>query len=143
MDKTKNKWKIFYKEITKKETRKYSTSTYLKALSNRTVKKSGGGVGRRRKNVLYIFEAKEGKQYQNNGTEYLFVIIIYSIETVKMRLLSIAESFESPKKKQFDFQMTGKIFKRWINVWYVNEEGPSSIFKIEVAHEKMFIVFNL
>ena len=29
---------------TKKETRKYSTSTYLTALSNRIVKKESGGV---------------------------------------------------------------------------------------------------
>ena len=43
LDKTENKWKIFYKEITKKETWKYSTSTYLTALSNRTVKKESGG----------------------------------------------------------------------------------------------------
>ena len=43
LDKTKNKRKIFYKEIPKKETRKYSTSTYLTALSNRAVKKVGRG----------------------------------------------------------------------------------------------------
>ena len=39
--------------------------------------------------------------------------------------------------------MTGQIFKRWIDAWYVSEEGPSSIFKIEATQEKMFIVFNL
>ena len=45
------KLKICYKEITKKETRKYSTSTYVTALSklsNRTDKKDGTwlvGVG--------------------------------------------------------------------------------------------------
>ena len=39
--------------------------------------------------------------------------------------------------------MTRQIFKRWINAWYVDEEGPSSISKIEAAQEKMFIVFNL
>ena len=43
LDKTKSKWKIFYKERTKKETRKYSTSTNLTALWNRTVKKVGRG----------------------------------------------------------------------------------------------------
>ena len=43
LDKTKNKWKIFYEDIIKKETRKYSTNTYLTALSNRTVKKVGRG----------------------------------------------------------------------------------------------------
>ena len=46
--------------------------------------------------IIYIFKAKERKQYQNNGTENLFVVIMYLIEAFKMRLLSIAESFESP-----------------------------------------------
>ena len=70
------------------------------------VGKSGGGGRRRNKNeyififkaicyIIYIFEAKERKQYQNNGTENLFVVIIYLIEAFKMRLLSMAESFES------------------------------------------------
>ena len=89
---------MFYKEITKKETRKYSTSTYLTALSNTTVKKVGRGDGRHWKDTIYIFKAKEGKQYQNNGTENLFVVIMYLIEAFKMRLLSIAESFESQKQ---------------------------------------------
>ena len=39
--------------------------------------------------------------------------------------------------------MTGQIFKEWIDAWYVDEEGPSSILEIEAAQEKMFIVFNL
>ena len=56
MDKTKNKRKISFKKITKKETRKYSTSTYLSALSNRTVKKESGGGGRQRKKMnIYIY----------------------------------------------------------------------------------------
>ena len=38
--------KYITKILTKKETRKYSTSTYLTALSNRTVKKELGGGGR-------------------------------------------------------------------------------------------------
>ena len=42
-----------------KETRKYSTRTYLTALSNRTVKKESGGGGRQRKKNEYIFKAKE------------------------------------------------------------------------------------
>ena len=58
-DKTKNKWKINYKEITKNETTKYSTSTYLTALSNRTVKKESGGGERRGEKNEYIFKAKE------------------------------------------------------------------------------------
>ena len=45
--------------------------------------------------IIYIFKAKERKQYQNNGTENLFVVIMYLIEAFKMRLLSMAESFES------------------------------------------------
>ena len=39
--------------------------------------------------------------------------------------------------------MTGQIFKRWIDAWFVDEEGPWSIVKIEAAQEKFFIVFNL
>ena len=39
--------------------------------------------------------------------------------------------------------MTGQMFKRWTDAWYVHEEGPSCIYKIEAAQEKMFIVFNL
>ena len=37
-----------------KETRKYSTSTYLTALSNRTMKKESGGGGRQREKNEYI-----------------------------------------------------------------------------------------
>ena len=62
------------------------------------------GVGRRRKNTLYIFKAKEGKQCQKNGTENLFVVITYLIEAFKMRLLSIAERFESPKRSNSTFK---------------------------------------
>ena len=32
--------------------------------------------------------------------------------------------------------MTGQIFIIWINAAYVDEEGPSSIFKLEAAQEK-------
>ena len=39
--------------------------------------------------------------------------------------------------------MTGQIFKRWIDAWYLDDEVPSSIFKIDAAQEEMFIVFNL
>ena len=39
--------------------------------------------------------------------------------------------------------MTGQIFKRWTDAWYVDEVWPSCIFKIEAAQEKMSIVFNL
>ena len=53
---------------------------------------------------MYIFKAKKGKQYQNNGTESLFVITIYLIELFEMRLLRIAESFESPKKSKSTFK---------------------------------------
>ena len=111
MDKTKNKWKISYKEITKKETRKYSTSTYLTALSNRTVKRVGRGWTPEGKKWIYIFKAKGKKQYQNNGTENLFVIIMYLIEAFKMRLLLIARSFESPKRSNSTFKFLGKFWK--------------------------------
>ena len=64
---------MFYKEITKQETRKYSPITYLIALSNRTVKQVGSGWVPQKKMNMYLFKTKEGKQYQNNGTENLFV----------------------------------------------------------------------
>ena len=60
------KLKICYKEITKKETRKYSASTYVTALSklsNRTVKKDGtwvvGGRHREKNEYLYLKLKKE------------------------------------------------------------------------------------
>ena len=93
--------KNILQKITKKEPRKYSTSAYLIALSKRTVKKSGG---HRRKNTLYIFKNKEEKQYQNNDTEDLFVVIIYLIEAFKMRLLSVAESLGSPERSNSIFK---------------------------------------
>ena len=95
---------MFYKEITKEETRKYSPITYLIALSNRTRKQVGRGWVPQKKMNMYIFKAKKGKQYQNNGTESLFVITIYLIELFEMRLLRIAESFESPKKSKSTFK---------------------------------------
>ena len=70
---------MFYKEITKKETRKYRTSRHLTALSNTTVKQFEWGDEPQKNNTLYIFKAKEGKQYQGNGTENLFVVIMYLI----------------------------------------------------------------
>ena len=61
-----------------KETRKYSTSIYLTALSNRTVEKVGRGVWmpEEKKVNICISKAKDGKQSQNNGTENLFVVVI-------------------------------------------------------------------
>ena len=67
-------------------------------------KESGGGGSQRKYIYIYIFKAKERKQYQNNGTENLFVVIMYLIEAFKMRLLSIAESFESPKRSNSTFK---------------------------------------
>ena len=29
---------------------------------------------------IYIYQSKERKQYQNNGTEYLFVVIMYTFK---------------------------------------------------------------
>ena len=98
LDKIKNERKIFYKEITKKETRKCSTSKYVTALSNRTVKKESGLGGRRRKKWICIFKAKEIKQC------YWKLVIMYLIEAFKMRLLSIAENFESPKRSNSTFK---------------------------------------
>ena len=82
------------------------------ALSNRTVKKeSGGGGCQRGKNeyiyiyiYIYIFKAKEREQYQNNGTEDLFIVIMYLIEAFKIRLLLIAGSFESRKRSNSTFK---------------------------------------
>ena len=53
---------------------------------------------------IYLKLKKERKQYQNNGTENLFVVNIYLIEAFTMRLLSIAESFESPKRNNSTFK---------------------------------------
>ena len=78
LDKTRNKWKINYKEITKKVTRKYSTSTYLTALSNRTVKKVGRGEEVRRWTLEekngWIFKAKvrkKEKHSENIATQFV------------------------------------------------------------------------
>ena len=52
--------KYITKKIAKKWTRKYSTSTYLTALSNRTAKKESGGGGRlREKMYIYLKLKKE------------------------------------------------------------------------------------
>ena len=86
--------------INKKETRKYSTS-HISLLSRiEQWKKLGGGWG-----VV--------RTYQNNGTENLFVVIIYLIEVFKMRLLLllIAESSESPKKSNSTFKWLSKFSK--------------------------------
>ena len=70
-------------------------------------KSEGGRIGRWRKNWIYIFKAKERKQYNVNSTENLFLVIIYLIEAFKMRLLSIAESFKSPKSSNSTFKSLG------------------------------------
>ena len=108
MDKAKNKWKIFNKEITRKETRKYSTSTCITVLSNRTVKKESGGRGHRRKNeFIYLKLNKE-----NNIRTMVLKIYLHSlIEAFKMRLLSTAESLESPKRSNSTFKWLGKFLK--------------------------------
>ena len=52
--------KYITKKIIKKESRKYSTSTYLTALSNRTVKKESGEGGPQRKKMnIYLKQKKE------------------------------------------------------------------------------------
>ena len=79
-----------------KRDKKIQHKPYLTALSNRTVKK----VGRRRGGG-----GVDVRTYQNNGTENLFVVIIYLIEAFKMRLLLlIAESSESPKRSNSTFK---------------------------------------
>ena len=114
------------------------------SLKQDSEKRVGRGWTPEGKKWIYIFKAKERKQYQNNSTENLFIVIMYLIEAFKMRLLSIdSRKFWITKKKQFDFQMTGQVFKRWTDAWDVDEEGSSSIFKIEAAQEKMLIIFNL
>ena len=47
------------------------------------MEKELGGGGSQRK-YIYIFKAKERKQYQNNGTENLFVFVMYLIETYEI-----------------------------------------------------------
>ena len=53
---------------------------------------------------IYIFKAKERKQQRNNGTENLFVVLIYLIKASTVRLLWIAENFESPKRINSTFK---------------------------------------
>ena len=53
---------------------------------------------------MNIYLKLKKKQYQNNGTGNLFVVIMYSIEAFKMRLLLIAGSFESPKRSNSTFK---------------------------------------
>ena len=57
--------KNIYKDKTKKETRK--AQAHISLLSQiEQLKKSGGRVDTGGKNRIYIFKAKERKQYQNN-----------------------------------------------------------------------------
>ena len=91
---------------------------------------------------MYIFKAKEGKQTQNSGTENLIVVNIYLIEAFKMRLLSIPESFESPKRSNWTFKWLGKFLKDELMPDMLMKRDIQA-FKIKAAHEKMFIVFNL
>ena len=61
LDKTKNKLKMFYKEITKQETRKYST-THISLLSQIEQWKRGEGVDARGKILfIYLKPKKESK----------------------------------------------------------------------------------
>ena len=54
--------KNIYKKITKKETRKYSTITYLTALSNRTVRKVERGWTPEGKNEYIYLKLKRKKK---------------------------------------------------------------------------------
>ena len=98
------------KNILQRDNQKRDKKIQPKHISHCSLKKSnekgreGGGRWREKMNI-YIFKAKERKQYQNNSTENLFVVIKYLIEKVfKMRLLSIAGSFESPKRSNSTFK---------------------------------------
>ena len=86
----------------KKIHHKHISHCSLKWNSEKRVRR--GWTPEEKKMNIYIFKAKERKQYQNNGTENLFVVIMYLIEAFKMRLLSIAESFESPKRSNSTFK---------------------------------------
>ena len=68
------------------------------------MKKELGGGGCQREKNEYIYLKLKKKQYQNSGTENLFVVIMYLIEAFKMRLLSIAGGFESPKRSNSTFK---------------------------------------
>ena len=73
MGKTKNKWKVSYKEIST-NTAQEIQHKHISLLSQIELsKKIQEGVDARGKKRTYIFKAKERKQYQNNGTENLFV----------------------------------------------------------------------
>ena len=75
LDKTKNKWKINYEETTKKETRKYSTSTLLSQIEQ--WKKSREGVDARGKKNEYIFKPKERN---NIKTMVLKMFIVFNVQ---------------------------------------------------------------
>ena len=94
--------------MTKNETKKYSTSTCITVLSNRTMKKESGGRGHQRKNeFIYLKLNKE-----NNIRTMVLKIYLHSlIEAFKMRLLSTAESLESPKRSNSTFKWLGKFLK--------------------------------
>ena len=66
------------KSILQRDKHKYSTrntaQAHISLLSQIELsKKNQEGVDARGKKRTYIFKAKERKQYQNNGTENLFV----------------------------------------------------------------------
>ena len=90
------------KNILQRDNQKRGKKIQQKHISHCPLKKSNEksweGVDAGGKRWTFIFQTKEGKQYQSNGTENLFVVIAYLIEAFKMRLLLIAESAESPKE---------------------------------------------
>ena len=70
------------KSILQRDKHKYSTrntaQAHISLLSQIELsKKNQEGVDARGKKRTYIFKAKERKQYQNNGTENLFVVVMY------------------------------------------------------------------
>ena len=106
-------------------------------------KKSREGVDARGKKWICIFKAKDRKQYQRNGTENLFVVIMYLIEAFKMRLLSITESLESPKRSNSTFKSLGKFSKDELMLEMSMKRDLRAFLKLRQRRKKMFIVFNL
>ena len=105
--------KNIYKDKTKKEARK--AQAHISLLSQiEQWKKSQDGVDAGGKNWICIFKAKERKQYQSKGKmvlKNLFIAIIYFIEAFKMRLLSIADSFDLAKRSNSTFNWLGRFLK--------------------------------
>ena len=133
---------ILQRERQPKKRQKNIAQAHISLLSQiEQWKKSREGVDARGKKWINIFEAKERKQYQNNGTENLFVVITYLIVTFKMRLLSIVQIFESPKRSNSTFKWLGKFLKDELMLDMQMKRDFQAFSKLR--QQKMLIVFNL